>query len=177
MTTEVANLQAGAITQAQADRGRERLKHLLPSLRECPEARSEVERILPHLTRPARGEWVLARVVSLLNPYFEREAPQAIREMEAEDWAEALAEFPEWAINAAVRWWKGADNPRRSRRPVEGDIAERCRIEMGAALAAKRLLTLPMRQVKGDNFERVSPDRAREILDQAGVRVRTFGHG
>lgn len=45
--------------------------------------------------------------------------------MTAEDWVVSLVEFPEWAINDAVRWWKGPDNPKRHKAPIEGDIAER----------------------------------------------------
>jgi hypothetical protein len=92
---------------------------------------------LPVLCTPADPSRLMARVLALLSPYFEKDVPQAVREIEADDWAHALAEYPEWAITAAVRWWKGPDNPKRARRPLEGDIAARCRVEMEAIRAVK----------------------------------------
>lgn len=79
----------------------------------------------------------MARIAALLSPYYEKDVPQAVRIMEAEDWAEALADYPQWAIQNAVRWWKSEHNPDRRKRPFEGDIAERCRAEMQPVLAAK----------------------------------------
>lgn len=79
----------------------------------------------------------MARCLALLNPYFEKETPQAVREIEAEDWAASLHEFPRWAIERAARWWKGPANQYRHRRPLEGDIAARCGIEMDAVRAAR----------------------------------------
>ena len=60
---------------------------------------------------PADRTWMLARVAALLSPYYEKDVPQGVRKMEAEDWAEALQDFPQWAITNAVRWWKGEHNP------------------------------------------------------------------
>lgn len=105
---------------------------------------------MPYLTQAAEPAWILARVLSLLNPYFEKETPQSAREMEAEDWVIALADYPQWAIQNAVRWWKGPENPDRKRRPLEGDIAARCRKEMDAVSAAKLMLAKPIRAIKGD---------------------------
>ena len=93
--------------------------------------------MLPALTAPASQVWVMARVAALLNPYFEKDTPQAVREIEAEDWAVALRGFPQWALENAVRWWKSADNPDRRKRPLEGDIAARCKVEMMAVTAAE----------------------------------------
>jgi hypothetical protein len=87
--------------------------------------------------------------------------------MEAEDWREALGEYPQWAIERAVRWWKSADNPDRRRRPLEGDIAARCRIEMDGVPSA--VLALGMtREVAPPDRERISPERAKAILQEAG---------
>lgn len=122
---------------------------------------------------PVEPVWCLARVAALLSPYYEKETPQAVREMEAEDWREALAEFPRWAIERAVRWWKSADNPDRRKRPLEGDIAARCRVEMNGVPSAVQMLEL---RRNGRDFsqpqlprERVSAERAAEILAEAGL--------
>lgn len=99
--------------------------------------RNDLEAKAAPLSVPARPEWIAARVASLLSPYYEKDTPQAVREMDADDWVLSLIEYPRWAIDAAVRWWKGRDNEKRDRRPKEGDIAARAAIEMGAVKAAK----------------------------------------
>jgi hypothetical protein len=97
----------------------------LPQLRpdELP-AQAEIEATVAALSEPANPSWILARIASLLLPYYEKDTPQAVREMEAEDWLEAMADLPRWAIDRAVRWWKGPDNPDRRKRPMEGDISK-----------------------------------------------------
>jgi len=110
---------------------------LLPSLRECPQAKDEARQMLAPLTTPAHPAWLMARIAALLSPYFEKDTPQAVREIEAEDWAHALRDKPQWAVEKAVRWWKSADNPQRRKRPLEGDIAARVRFEMMAVRAAQ----------------------------------------
>lgn len=86
----------------------------------------------------------MARIALLLALYFEKNTPPAIRQMEAEDWAVALGEYPQHAVQAAVRWWKSVDNTKRHKRPLEGDIAERCKIEMAPVRAAEIYLSMPI---------------------------------
>jgi hypothetical protein len=97
----------------------------LPQLRpdELP-AQAEIEATVAALSEPANPSWILARIASLLLPYYEKDTPQAVREMEAEDWLEEMDGLPRWAIDRAVRWWKGPDNPDRRKRPLEGDISK-----------------------------------------------------
>lgn len=92
------------------------------------------------LSEPAHPAKVMARVLALLNPYFDKDTPQAIREIEAEDWAAALAGKPYWAIEKAARWWKSDENPDRRRRPLEGDLVARVKREMDAVSAARIML-------------------------------------
>jgi hypothetical protein len=101
------------------------------------------------LSKQADPVWIMARVASLLDPYFDKGTPQAIREIEAEDWAEALGGFPKWAIQRACRWWKSDDNGNRRKRPLEGDIAARCKVEMQAVRAAKIHLRQNQEQLGG----------------------------
>lgn len=131
-----------AIPAERVDTALARLTHSLPSLNAAHHDRAAIERMVDALSVPADGTWLMARIAALLSPYYERDVPQGVREMEAEDWAEALAEFPEWAVTKAVRWWKSAENPNRKRRPLEGDIAARCKIEMDAVSAARIRLRL-----------------------------------
>ena len=136
-----------ASPQAQEDRttaAREWLTRSLPSLRHDQAARDHASRAVKILQVPASAPWVMARIAALLSPYYEKDVPQAVRVMEAEDWAEALAEYPQWAIQNAVRWWKSEHNPDRRKRPFEGDIAAVCRKEMDAVRAAAFILSQPL---------------------------------
>lgn len=103
----------------------EQLRPLLLSPLNTLAERNEVSAGFDLISAPANPVWILARVASLLSPYYEKDTPQSVREMTAEDWVVSLEQFPEWAINDAVRWWKGPDNPKRHKAPIEGDIAER----------------------------------------------------
>lgn len=128
------------------------------------------------LSEPAPVTWAMARVAALLSPYFDKDTPQGVREIEAEDWAEALAQYPAWAIERACRWWKSADNPNRRKRPLEGDIEDRIRHEMKAvrgAAAAVRVGLVP--RVAEYREPPVSAAAAQEILAQAGIGIKRFG--
>jgi hypothetical protein len=120
------------------------LRHSLPLLRHDQAARDNAQRAVKILQVPAQPAWVMARIAALLSPYYEKDVPQAVRVMEAEDWAEALAEYPQWAIQNAVRWWKSEHNQDRRKRPFEGDIAALCRKEMDAVRAALFILSQPI---------------------------------
>ena len=159
--------QARTLSADQAARGTERLKHLLPSLRECPKAREEAKIVIPAMTIPADPVWLMARIAALLLPYYEKDTPQAVREMEAEDWAAELQEFPRWAVDSAVRWWKGSDNPKRAKRPLEGDISARVKFEMQAVRAAKIALSSPLTDKDAEDEisdEPASPEARAKIM-------------
>lgn len=132
------------------------------------------------LCQPAHSTWVMARVAALLEPYFDKGTPQAIKEIEAEDWAEALCDYPQWAIQRAVRWWKSGDNPKRRQRPVEGDIAARVKLEMDAVLGMKRRLEAGLYRQAGTEPDRVlpSPERRAEMREYVAKHfpgVKSFG--
>ena len=86
----------------------------------------------------------MARIAALLVPYYEKDTPQGVRNMEAEDWAVELGNHPQWAVERAVRWWKSEANPDRRKRPLEGDISARCKRETDAVRAATRVLGSPV---------------------------------
>lgn len=125
----------------------------------------------------------MARVASLLSPYFEKDIPQAVRKMEAQDWAAALAEYPQYVVDEAIRWWKSADNPDRRKRPFEGDIAARCRVGMGAINAAKIYLAQPMAKPTPPREVITPKDRehrarfAAEVLEGTGYGFPKAGEG
>jgi hypothetical protein len=138
-----------------------------------------VEKAVAVLSEPCNPAWCMARVAALLNPYYDKDTPQAVRQMEAEDWLEELREYPQWAIERAVRWWKSQENTDRRKRPLEGDIAARCKVEMRGIGAVPKLLGL---KAEGRYIE---PEKPREkasaeerramasaILAKAGYSVR-----
>lgn len=161
------------LNEEQIDRGLEWLRRLPRLPQDQLPAKADVERVSGKLMVPTDPVWCLARVAALLSPYYEKDTPQAVREMEAEDWREALAQFPRWAIERAVRWWKSDGNPDRRKRPLEGDIAARCRVEMNGVPSAVKMLEL---RRNGKDFskpeqpkERISAERAAQILAEAGL--------
>lgn len=128
---------------------------------------ADVEATVAALTKPVAPMWCMARIASLLSPYYEKETPQSVREMEAEDWMEALAQYPQWAVDRAVRWWKGAENPDRRKRPMEGDIAARCKVEMRGIHAMPALLT---RRVRAEEERRAVAPRPEPTPEEIAAR-------
>jgi hypothetical protein len=154
----------------------ERLTHLLPSLRACSQSRDEARAVIASISQPAEPVWMMARVAALLLPYYEKDTPQAVRMIEAEDWALELCEFPKWAIEKAVRWWKSKDNDNRRKRPLEGDISARARFEMGAVNAARIAVNGKLVTPKPDTPEPVSEaDREyrKSVVEDVMSKFRT----
>lgn len=118
------------------------------------------------LSKPAHPAQTMARVLALLSPYYDKDTPQAVREMEADDWAEALGQFPFWAIERACRWWKSDANGDRRKRPLEGDIVGRCKFEMRAVRAAKVHLDAPIANRQAEDRAPLSEE------DKAKMRAR-----
>ena len=148
-----------------------RLPQLQPT--SLPE-KETVLRIQSALMTSASGVWISARVAALLSPYYEKDIPQAVRKMEAEDWEQALSGFPQWAIERAVRWWKSDANTDRRKRPLEGDIVARCRVEMDGVASASKVLEMKQRGIehKPEPRERLTADRAAEIMRDVGFGVK-----
>lgn len=148
-----------------------RLPQLQPNA--LPE-KDTVLRIQSALMTSASGVWISARVAALLSPYYEKDTPQAVREMEARDWEQALSGFPQWVIERAVRWWKSDANADRRKRPLEGDIVARCRVEMDGVASASKVLEMKQRGIehKPEPRERLTADRAAEIMRDVGFGVK-----
>ena len=179
MGTQIATVA----DQGQVDEAMQWLMHLLKLPPQDLPAIEEVWATVVALSEPASPAWVMARIAALLNPYYDKDTPAAVRRMEAEDWLEALAEYPQWAIERAVRWWKSEDNVDRRKRPLEGDIAARCKVEMrgiqflpGALEASKRNASIP-RQKPEPEPKRVSAEQVMAISREVGIRIRGFPVG
>lgn len=93
--------------------------------------RDQIEAGIRQLSVPCDPAWLMARVLALLTPYFTSNVPEGVRRIEAEDWRAALDGKPQWAVEKACRWWKSEENPDHRRKPLEGDIVERVKFEMG----------------------------------------------
>ena len=123
--------------------------------------------------------WVMARIAALLTPYYEKDVPQGVRIMEAEDWAEALGGYPKWAIEKSARWWKSADNPDRRKRPLEGDIEARCNVEMESVRYARLMLSSPISKPVAPTARTSEPpmtnDRRVEVVKE--LDLVTTEHG
>ena len=171
--TGISNLSE-PLSEEKLERGLAWLRRL-PALQ--PTALPEKEtvlRIQSALMTSASGVWISARVAALLSPYYEKDIPQAVRKMEAEDWEQALSGFPQWAIERAVRWWKSDANADRRKRPLEGDIVARCRVEMDGVASASKVLEMKQRgaEHKPEPRERLTADRAAEIMRDVGFGVK-----
>ena len=142
-----------------------RLPQLQPD--DLPDQR-EIEATVAALSQPANPSWILARVASLLLPYYEKDTPQAVREMEAEDWLESLADMPQWAVDKAVRWWKGPDNPDRRKRPLEGDITGRARVALGNVKA------VPVLSARKRAYVPPEPRHVEPITEEERARRKAF---
>jgi hypothetical protein len=148
--------------------------------RDSPRDLVAIERAIDALTEEVSPVWLMARIAALLSPYYEKDVPQSVREMELEDWAAALGGYPQWAIERAVRWWKGQDNPDRKRRPMEGDIAAKCHEYMDGVRAGQRIIAYaepwpPMRIEPPKREPPCSPEAAAEIIAKAGFSIRRMG--
>lgn len=143
--------------------------------------RDQVEAEAERLSQPATHNWLMARVAALLTPYYTGDVPHSVRLMEAEDWAASLQDFPEWAVQKACRWWKGDENPNRRKKPLEGDIATRCRWEMGIVRVAETAVAMfddgrkpyvpqePHKPATAEEKARVS-----KLIQEAGFAPRRF---
>ena len=103
----------------------------------------------------------------------------------AEDWQHELRDYPSWAINAACRWWMGAENEKRRQKPLPGDIASRAHKEMEPLRFADLKLgaferhgyRAPAQVITHDRFADIEGkrERANDILKAAGFTPRRFG--
>ena len=162
MTREIQQGQeATAITVEEVARTTEWWPRLLTSLPADQSERNEIAHQAERMRRPADPTWLMARVAALLTPYYTGDVPHGVRVMEAEDWAESLLEYPQWAITNAVRWWKSDENPKRRQKPVEGDIRARVKSEMGVVTVAERAVA------KFDAGKAAFSAPARKTVDKA----------
>lgn len=141
--------------------------------------RDVLEEAMLKLSTPAPGKWITGRIASLLAQYFQGDISEGMMKSIADDWRHELQEFPAWSIAKAVRWWTGKDNPDRRKKPLPGDIAEQAQKELGPLFVARAAIrrfdagSVPMIEEKPK--ERISKERAAEIMAASGFAVKKFG--
>ena len=98
----------------------------------------------------------------------------------AEDWCHEMQEFPAWAIAKSVRWYISRVNLDRRKKPLPGDISDIAQRELGPIFAAKSAIRRfdqgVILQIEEAPRERMSKERAEEIMAEAGLNVKKFGH-
>lgn len=116
------------------------LKRSAPSLPRSQEDADALTMAVDAASTPATPADIGKHALVVISQYFIGDQPAVVREATAAMWVEHLDEFPEWAIRNAVTWWVGPDNAAkaRHRRPLPGDIAERCRMEVAPITRARQ---------------------------------------
>lgn len=115
--------------------------------------------------REAHREWIGGRALTLLNHYWREDDPAEMTAAIARDWADVLEGLPREAIHkAAIQYQR--DEPRR--KPTPGAIYALARAMMPKPQIVAAATQEPERTP-------CSPERAAEIMAEAGFRVKKFG--
>ena len=131
-------------------------------------------------SKPAPKKWITGRIAALLLQYFQGEISERMMRVIADDWCREMQEFPAWAIAKSVRWYISRINPDRRRKPLPGDISDIAQRELGPIFAAKSAIRRfdqgVVLRIEEAPAERMSKERAEEIMAEVGVTVKKFGH-
>ena len=131
-------------------------------------------------SKPAPKKWITGRIAALLLQYFQGEISERMMRVIADDWCREMQEFPAWAIAKSVRWYISRINPDRRRKPLPGDISDIAQRELGPIFAAKDAIRRfdqgVVLRIEEAPAERMSKERAEEIMAEVGVTVKKFGH-
>lgn len=115
--------------------------------------------------RQLRREWIAGRILTLLSHYWREDDPSAMDEAIARDWADILEGMPQDAIAKACRRYL-TEEPRR--KPTPGAIYALAREYVPRPVIVARSEPEPER-------ERMSAERAAEIMAEVGFRPKKFG--
>lgn len=135
-------MQDGEADHAKVDEGLALLTRLRRSL--STDTETKARNAVAMLSQQADGKWMMAQVIALLLPYYEKDTAQSVRAIEAKKWAKELEGHPQWALERAFHWWGSKHNPKRMSRPVHGAISAQCEVEMAEVnLMKTAILRLP----------------------------------
>mgnify|MGYP003656552509 FL=1 len=131
-------------------------------------------------SKPAPKKWIIGRIAALLLQYFQGEISEQMMRVIADDWCHEMQEFPAWAIAKSVRWYISRINPDRRRKPLPGDISDIAQRELGPIFAAKSAIRRfdqgVVLRIEEAPAERMSKERAEEIMAEVWSTVKKFGH-
>ena len=112
-----------------------------------------------------------SEVKIVLSAYFQPHEDAAIKAGQLAWWCDELEDWTREQVVYGLRQWN-AKNPRL--RPTPGDITSLLRKIRGEMMAQRqKAATTPQPEPQE---ERVSPERAAEIMREVGVEVRKFGN-
>lgn len=134
------------------------------------ERAAEARITLDRIGVKAGDQWIAGRIATMMMHYpVPSVSPDAFKVI-SNDWIRELSGLPAWAIFSAVKWWMGAENPRRSFRPMPGDIRERANHEMNIV----NLLTNALRMWESRLvFYGADPLKSNEVIsEESKARVR-----
>lgn len=116
--------------------------------------------------RESHREWIVGRVLTLLNHYWREDDPVEMSAAIARDWADVLEGLPqEYIQRAVIRFQQTSGN----RKPTPGAIYALTRDLMPAPTVVVSAPPVPEPQ-----RERVSADRAAEIMNEVGFKPKRF---
>jgi len=116
--------------------------------------------------RQSRREWILGRIATLLGHYWREDDPSELNEAMGRDWADILEGMPQDAIAKACMAYLRSE-PRR--KPSPGAIYALARDYMPRPTVVHRAPEPePVR-------ERMTAERAAEIMAEVGFRPQKFG--
>jgi hypothetical protein len=123
---------------------------------------------LSYPERREKREWLLGRVATLLSHYWREDDPAHLAAATARDWADVLDGMPQDAISKACLAYL-RDEPRR--KPTPGAIYALAKTYVPRPALVPRPED-PPRQIER---ERVTPEKAKQIMDEIGFVPKKFG--
>ena len=105
-----------------------------------------------------------------MHSYWQASPPDQVKAGVLADWCDALEDWTQEQIVWGLRKWRN-DNP--NKRPNPGHILMLMKAARGRKIAAQLPKQQPEQQPE-PNRERISADRAREIMQEIGFNAKRF---
>jgi len=105
-----------------------------------PEEAVRMAQILIVVKQPATTAEISTQAVLVLHQYYVAALSDDMQAATARLWVTELRGYPNWAIERAVQFWIGRENPekRRRRKPLPGDIGEQTEAQMWRVRSLER---------------------------------------